>query len=57
MLVESPYKNGGTLTIPVADFFLGGGGGGSTKGSCPSLIELKQLWRPIFGNCATFFEE
>ena len=32
----------------------GGGfkGGGGTRGSCPSLDELKQVWRPFFGNCA-----
>ena len=26
-------------------------GGGATRGSCPSLTELKQVWGPFFGNC------
>ena len=26
--------------------------GGAPRGICPSLDDLKQVWRPFFGNCA-----
>ena len=29
-----------------------GGFKGANRGSYPSLDELKQVWRPFFGNCA-----